>query len=206
MPALLLSVARTSVIVNQDSVGQAERHASGRLERPIFLVGMPGAGKSTVGRRLARLLGCEFVDADRELERRCGVPIGTIFDLEGEAGFRRRESRLLADLARRHDVVVATGGGAVLDPDNRRTMRDSALVIYLDASLGELWHRLRHDKVRPLLQTEDPRATLERLMAARTPLYEEVAHHRMRSGRHSPERMAGEIAAWLESGGARHAQ
>lgn len=192
--------------MSQDPTGQAEPHANGRPERPIFLVGMPGAGKSTVGRRLARLLGCEFIDADRELERRCGVPIGTIFDLEGEAGFRRRESRLLAELTRMRDVIVATGGGAVLDPDNRRTMREAALVIYLDASIGELWHRLRHDKVRPLLQTEDPRATLERLLAARAPLYEEVAHHRMRSSRHSPERMAGEIAAWLESGDARRAQ
>jgi shikimate kinase len=194
------------VIVSPDPAAQSAEHpAGGRLERPIFLVGMPGAGKSTVGRRLARLLGCEFVDVDRELERRCGVPIATIFDLEGEAGFRRRESRLLAELARMRDVVVATGGGAVLDPDNRRTMRESALVIWLDASIGELWHRLRHDRQRPLLQTPDPRATLERLMEARSPLYEEVAHHRMRSSRHSPERMASEIAAWLESDGTRHA-
>jgi len=189
--------------VSHETTLPADRHASGRLERPIFLVGMPGAGKSTVGRRLARLLGSEFIDVDRELERRCGVPIATIFDLEGEAGFRRRESKLLADLARMRDVIVATGGGAVLDPDNRRTMRESALVIWLDASIGELWHRLRHDKVRPLLQTPDPRGTLERLMETRAPLYEEVAHHRMRSSRHSPERMANEIAAWLESGGGR---
>lgn len=177
----------------------------GGLERPIFLVGMPGAGKSTVGRRLARLLDCEFVDVDRELERRCGVPVETIFDLEGEPGFRRREARLLAELATRHNTVVATGGGAVLDPDNRHTMHESALVIYLDASIGELWHRLRNDKVRPLLQTADPRATLERLMAMRVPLYEEVAHHRMRSSRHSAERMAAEIAAWLDSDRNAHA-
>lgn len=183
--------------MSQDLNGHIEHPAGGRLERPIFLVGMPGAGKSTVGRRLARLLGCEFVDIDRELERRCGVPIETIFDLEGEPGFRRRESKLLTELAAMRDVVVATGGGAVLDPDNRRTMQESALVIFLDASIGELWHRLRNDKVRPLLQTADPRATLERLMAARVPLYEEVAHHRMRSSRHSAERMAAEIAAWL---------
>src|SRR5690606_7390692 len=193
------------VIVSQDSTEPIERPASGGLDRPIFLVGMPGAGKSTVGRRLARLLGCEFVDIDRELERRCGVPIETIFDLEGEPGFRRREARLLGELAKMREVVVATGGGAVLDPDNRRTMHESALVIYLDASIGELWHRLRNDKVRPLLQTPDPRATLERLLAARVPLYEEVAHHRMRSSRHSAERMAADIAAWLESGQDEHA-
>mgnify|MGYP001451753382 CR=1 FL=1 len=188
--------------MSQDSTAHAERRASGRLERPIFLVGMPGAGKSTVGRRLARMLGCEFIDIDRELERRCGVPIETIFDLEGEPGFRRREAKLLAELAAMRDVVVATGGGAVLDPDNRRAMRESALVIYLDASIGELWHRLRNDKVRPLLQNPDPRGTLERLLATRVPLYEEVAHHRMRSTRHSAERMAADIAAWLQSGGA----
>src|SRR5690606_19990708 len=174
-------------------------------ECPIFLVGMPGAGKSTVGRRLARLLGREFVDIDRELEGRRGVPIETIFDLEGEPGFRRREAKLVAELAAKRDVVVATGGGAVLDPDNRRTMRESALVIYLDASIGELWHRLRNDKVRPLLQTADPRATLERLMTARVPLYEEVAHHTMRSSRHSAERMAADIAAWLDSDRNEHA-
>lgn len=191
--------------MSQDSTGRAERPASGRLERPIFLVGMPGAGKSTVGRRLARILGCEFVDVDRELERRCGVPVQTIFDLEGEPGFRRREAKLLAELAAMRDVVVATGGGAVLDPDNRRTMHEAALVIYLDASIGELWHRLRNDKVRPLLQTADPRSTLERLMAARVPLYEEVAHHRMRSSRHSAERMAADIATWLESDRDEHA-
>jgi shikimate kinase len=198
---LLFCDPKPAVIVSQDSTEGTASPATGRLERPIFLVGMPGAGKSTVGRRLARLLECEFIDIDRELERRCGVPVETIFDLEGEPGFRRRESKLLAELAAMRDVVVATGGGAVLDPDNRRTMRESALVIYLDASIGELWHRLRNDKVRPLLQTADPRATLERLMAARVPLYEEVAHHRMRSTRHSAERMAAEIHAWLESGG-----
>lgn len=191
--------------MSQDSSEPSASPATGRLERPIFLVGMPGAGKSTVGRRLARILGCEFVDIDRELERRCGVPVETIFDLEGEPGFRRREAKLLAELAAMRDVVVATGGGAVLDPDNRRTMHESALVIYLDASLSELWHRLRNDKVRPLLQTADPRATLERLMTARVPLYEEVAHHRMRSSRHSAERTAAEIAAWLDSDRNEHA-
>lgn len=165
---------------------------------------MPGAGKSTVGRRLARQLGWEFIDADRELEERCGVPIRTIFDLEGEAGFRGRETRLLAELAKLRTVVVATGGGAVLDPENRRLMRESTLVIYLEASLAELWHRLRNDRTRPLLQTEDPRAALERLLAARAALYEELAHVRMRSTRHSAERMAGEIAALLAREGHVH--
>lgn len=172
---------------------------NGRRGRPIFLVGMPGAGKSTVGRRVARHLGWTFIDIDRELEARCGVAIETIFELEGEAGFRRRESALLAELARGCEMVVATGGGAVIAPENRRIMREAARVIYLDASLGELWRRLRHDKSRPLLRTDNPRGTLEGLMAARATLYEEVAHHRLRSTRYSAERMATEICALIES-------
>lgn len=169
----------------------------------LALVGLPGSGKSTIGRQLAQRLGVPFLDSDAEIEARLGTSIRAYFEQHGEAAFRDIEAQVLQELCERDAFVLATGGGAVLDPDNRRTMRESALVIWLDASIGELWHRLRHDKVRPLLQTPDPRGTLERLMETRAPLYEEVAHHRMRSSRHSPERMANEIAAWLESGGGR---
>jgi shikimate kinase len=110
--------------------------------RALFLVGMMGAGKTTVGRRLARRLGWAFVDADRELEARLGVPIATIFELEGEAGFRRRESALIDELTARGPMVLATGGGAVLDPANRAALHGRGRVVYLRASVGDLWQRL----------------------------------------------------------------
>jgi shikimate kinase len=123
--------------------------------RMISLVGMMGAGKTTVGRRLARRLGWSFVDADREMEARLGVPVTTIFELEGEAGFRRRECELIDELTRRTATVLATGGGAVLDPTNRAVLHERSQVIYLRASVGDLWHRLRRDTTRPLLRTAD---------------------------------------------------
>ncbi|MFN8839538.1 MAG: shikimate kinase, partial [Burkholderiales bacterium] len=113
------------------------------LPAALFLVGMMGAGKTTVGRRLARRLERPFVDADRELEVRLGVPIPTIFELEGEAGFRRREAAIIDELTRREPIVLATGGGAVLDPANRAALHERGRVVYLRASVGDLWHRLR---------------------------------------------------------------
>ncbi|MEZ5653413.1 MAG: shikimate kinase [Burkholderiaceae bacterium] len=168
------------------------------MSRPIFLVGMPGSGKSTVGRRLAARLGRPFVDGDREIEQRCGVSVATVFEIEGEAGFRERETRVLRELAARPDVVVATGGGAVLRPINRRLMRESGLVLFLDASLGELWNRLRHDRKRPLLQSEDPRARVAALLAQRRLLYACVASLRVRSRRQPIERFVGDIMQILE--------
>lgn len=163
----------------------------------ISLVGMMGAGKTTVGRRLARRLGWSFVDADRELEARLGVPIATIFELEGEAGFRRRESELIEELTRRAATVLATGGGAVLDPANRAALHERGHVIYLRASVGDLWHRLRRDTSRPLLRTEDPRARIEALVAARDPLYREAAHGVIDTGRQPVERVVDAIIARL---------
>ncbi len=160
---------------------------------PIFLIGMPGSGKSTVGRRIASRLRRPFIDADKELESRCGVPIATIFEVEGEDGFRRREAALIDELSARADMVVATGGGAVLLAENRHVMRERTLVVYLEASLTELWHRLRNDRKRPLLQTEDPRARLSELMRIRTPLYESVGGLRVRSARQSADRLAVDI-------------
>ena len=143
---------------------------------PVFLVGMMGAGKTTVGRRLARRLGWPFIDADHELEQRLGVPVATIFELEGEAGFRRREAALIDELTRRARMVLATGGGAVLDPGTRAALHGRGRVVYLRASAADLWQRLRRDRARPLLRTPDPRARIEQLVGQREPLYHEVAH------------------------------
>jgi shikimate kinase len=166
-------------------------------EAPICLIGMMGSGKSTVGRRIASLLGRRFVDADRELEARCGVPIATIFELEGEEGFRRRETQVIEDLSSRAGIVLATGGGAVTVARNRELLRSRCFTIYLKAGVAELWHRLRNDRVRPLLRTADPRARIAELVSARDPLYRETAHRTVHTGRHPVERTALDVVAAL---------
>ena len=164
-------------------------------DRALFLVGMMGAGKTTVGRRLARRLAWPFVDADKELEARLGVPISTIFELEGEAGFRRRESAMIDELTRRAPLVLATGGGAVLDPANRAVLHARGRVVYLRASVPDLWHRLRRDTVRPLLRTPDPRARIEELVRTRDPLYREAAHVVVETGRQPVDQVVDAILA-----------
>jgi shikimate kinase len=152
----------------------------------IYLVGMMGAGKTTVGRQLAKRLGLRFIDVDHEIEARAGVPIPTIFELEGEAGFRKRESLVIEDLAQQHPLVVATGGGAVMSPDNRATLAASGFVVYLNVPAHVLFERTRRDRNRPLLQVDDPRARIEALHAQRDPLYREIADIIIDSGRGSP--------------------
>lgn len=141
----------------------------------IFLVGPMGAGKTTIGRQLARALGCEFVDSDTEITRRTGADIPLIFELEGEEGFRKREKAVIDDLTQKQNMVLATGGGAILDADNRRYLGGRGFVIYLCTSIDQQVQRTSRDKNRPLLQTDDPRGRLEELMAARDPLYREIA-------------------------------
>jgi shikimate kinase len=134
-----------------------------------------GSGKSAVGRRLARSLGLEFIDSDDEIERRTGVDIPYIFEKEGEAGFRQREAEIIADLTGRAGLVLATGGGAILDAGSRERLRSRGRVVYLRTTVDQQMARTRHGADRPLLNNADPRGTLERLMAVRAPLYDEVA-------------------------------
>lgn len=168
----------------------------------LILIGMMGSGKTTVGRALARQLDKEFVDSDEEIQRRTGVTIPHIFDVEGEAGFRQRESAAIADLVARNDIVLATGGGAVLAAQNRKILRQNGLVIYLKASVQDLWQRTRNDRNRPLLQTGNPRAKLTELFEQRDPLYMEAADIVMPSSKQSVhalvQKLAGEIAARRE--------
>ena len=141
----------------------------------IFFVGPMGAGKTTIGRQLARSLGRPFFDSDKEIESRTGADIPLIFELEGESGFRQREKAMIDELTGRKDIVLATGGGAVLDPDNRRHLGQRGFVIYLTAPIEQLLQRTSRDTRRPLLQTENPRRKLEEILAVRDPLYREVA-------------------------------
>lgn len=145
----------------------------------IYLIGPMGSGKTAVGRRLAAMLGKEFFDSDAEIEKRTGVDVRFIFEKEGEPRFRDRERDVIADLTSLEGVVVATGGGAVLDPSNRARLAATGTVVYLEASVDTQLQRTRPSRNRPLLMNADPRAVLERLMSIRRPLYEEIAHFRV---------------------------
>ena len=141
----------------------------------VFLVGPMGAGKTTIGRQLARLLKRDFLDSDREIEQRTGVNIPLIFELEGEAGFRARERGVIDDLTQLPEIVLATGGGAILDPENRKHLSERGTVVYLETSVEQQLARTGRDRNRPLLHTEDPKRRLEALIAVRDPLYREIA-------------------------------
>ena len=167
----------------------------------VVLVGPMGSGKTAVGRQLARYLEMEFVDSDSEIERRTGVDITYIFDKEGEQGFRVRECAVIADLTRRDNVVLATGGGAVLDPGNRRLLSESGTVVYLETSVAHQLERTRHSKDRPLLHNEDPAEVLQRLMETRGPLYDEVADIVIKTGNQRIGVMVQEIGDRLREHG-----
>ena len=167
----------------------------------ISLVGMPGGGKSTVGRHLARNLNLRFFDADVEIERRIGCPIRVFFEREGEARFREIEQEVIADLVGRSNAVLATGGGAVLREANRRNLRDRTTVVYLRSTPEELFRRLRHDTHRPMLQVADPLRKLRDLHAERDPLYRATAHFVIETGRPSVHTLVNMVLMQLELGG-----
>lgn len=159
----------------------------------VFLVGPMGVGKSTIGRNLAAELGTEFYDSDREIERVTGADIPWIFDVEGEAGFRQREERMIEELSARSGIVLATGGGAILSTVSRQRLHERGIVVYLRASLNQLQQRTAKDRNRPLLQTADPRTRIRELMAEREPLYREVSHIVVDTTRRGPRSVIAEI-------------
>lgn len=148
-------------------------------QRNVYLIGPMGSGKTAVGRRLAALLGKQFFDSDAEIERRTGVDVRYIFEKEGETRFRERERDVIAELTALDDVVVATGGGVILDPLNRERLAKTGTVVYLQTNIETLVRRTKASKTRPLLVNDDPRNVLERLMLTRRPLYESAADLRI---------------------------
>ena len=156
----------------------------------IFLVGMMGAGKTTVGRILARRLKLRFFDSDHEIERRCGVKIPVIFEIEGESGFRSREAQAIDELAANQGIVLATGGGVVLDPGNRGRLAAAGTVVYLRARPEDLYDRVRHDRNRPMLAAPDLLERLRALHAQRDPLYSAIADVVVDTGAQSVQALA----------------
>jgi shikimate kinase len=165
----------------------------------IFLVGPMGAGKSTIGRQLAETLGYDFQDSDQEIQRRTGVDIATIFEYEGESGFRARERQVIEDLAGQEGIVLATGGGVVLTPENRQQLAARGFVIYLHCSPEQQYARTARDRSRPLLHTDDPQQRLRDLMSEREPIYRQVADMVVSTERRGTSSVVKEIRRRLES-------
>ena len=164
----------------------------------LILVGMMGSGKTTMGRALARHLGKSFVDSDEEIIKRTGVTVPHIFDIEGESGFRLRETATIHDLVGRENSVLATGGGAVLTERNRAMLQQNGIVIYIKASVHDLWQRTKHDRNRPLLQAGDPHAKLNELFQQRDPLYLQVSDIVVQSGKQSVHALMLQLADKIE--------
>jgi shikimate kinase len=168
----------------------------------VALVGLPGCGKSTIGRQLARRFGIDFLDTDAEIERHLGTSIRQYFELHGEAAFRDQEQAVLSELCQTpRSCVLATGGGIILRPENRQALVRHTQVVYLHASVHDLWRRLRHDTKRPLLQGGDALNKLKTLASGREPLYREVAHFTIETGRQPPSASVNMIAMQMEVAG-----
>ena len=166
----------------------------------VFLVGPMGAGKTTIGRQLAQILHLEFLDSDQAIEARAGADIPWIFDVEGEAVFRDREARMIDELTQRDGIVLATGGGAILRPENRQLLAERGSVVYLHASIKQQVERTAKDRNRPLLQVPDPEGRLRELMAERDPLYREIADHIAETDGLSARSVAQQLAEALAKG------
>lgn len=179
---------------------QCEFNQVGKMKRSVnlFLVGPMGAGKSTIGKQLAKELKLEFYDADQEIEARSGADIAWIFDVEGEEGFRKREVHVIDELSQLQGIVLATGGGAVLSPDNRNRLAARGTVVYLFTTVEQQMRRTARDKRRPLLITETPESTLRELMAFRDPLYREVADVVVNTDGRTVRSVAAEVVKMLE--------
>lgn len=172
-------------------------HTAEEIDSNILLVGMMGAGKTTIGKSLASYLNKKFIDSDNEIQKRTGVKIPVIFEIEGETGFRKRESEMLRELLKIKNMVLATGGGVILNLQNRELLKQNGTIVYLRASVEDLWHRTRHDKNRPLLQTIDLQAKLSELYDQRDPIYREIAHIVVESGKQSIRQMVKSLAQQL---------
>jgi len=167
-------------------------------QRNIFLIGPMGAGKSTIGRQLAQMLHLDFLDSDSEIERKTGADIAWVFDVEGEEGFRAREQDMLDELTKKHGIVLATGGGAVIRQENRTHLSARGIVVYLKTSVQKQLARTLKDKRRPLLQTDDPKSLLETLAEKRNALYEEVADYTIETDEQSAKVVASQIISLLD--------
>lgn len=167
-------------------------------KRNVFLVGPMGAGKTTIGKQLAQILHLEFIDSDQEIEARTGAPIDWIFDIEGESGFRNREKDVIAELSQRQGIVLATGGGAIAEAENRTFLAGRGIVVYLETSIEQQLERTRRDKRRPLLQgNDDPEATLVALHQERDKLYREIADIVVATNENSIKTVANKIVALI---------
>ena len=188
-------------ILNSDPSRAVQKmnHTKGNTDSTIILIGMMGAGKTTIGKSLANHLDKTFIDSDHEIQKRTGVKIPIIFEIEGEAGFRKRETDMLRELLKIDNIVLATGGGIIINEENRKLIKEKGTIIYLRATVNDLLHRTRHDKNRPLLQTTDPQAKLTDLYDQRDPIYCEAAHIVVESGNLSVHQMVKYLTQKLDN-------
>ena len=168
-------------------------------KRNIFLIGPMGAGKSTIGRQLAQMLGMDFIDSDAVIEERAGADIDWIFDVEGEEGFRKREARIINELTQGQGIVLSTGGGSILSKENRNVLSARGIIIYLETTVDKKFELNQSDKKRPLLETENPLQTLEELAKIRNPLYEEIADIVLQTDEQSAKVVASNIIDLIDN-------